>query len=189
MEKKRCFKIKIEIFSDFVRFFFAWTVTAVSLNGLREVCVLILEKKTTIQSWRWIDKKAFESFRTERSNKKKRKKKREIESTCKLEKFWVNIFLSTQDGIDLKHPEMHKKVKVGKFFWRWKKKKIGWKKILSKKNFRWKEILGKKKFGWKKNFGWKKKFLDEKKFWGVCFFFFSKNESCLKLPELPRNHV
>ncbi len=25
-------------------------------------------------------------------------------------------FLSTQDGI--KHPEMHKKVKVGKFFWR-----------------------------------------------------------------------
>ncbi len=28
-------------------------------------------------------------------------------------------FLSTQDGI--KHPEMHKKVKVGQFFWRWKK--------------------------------------------------------------------
>ena len=26
------------------------------------------------------------------------------------------IFLSTQDGI--KHPEMHKKWKVGKFFWR-----------------------------------------------------------------------
>ena len=43
----------------------------------------------------------------------------------------------------MKHPEMHTKVKVGKFFG------------------------GEKKFN----------------------FVFSKNESCLKLPELPRNHV
>ncbi len=36
-------------------------------------------------------------------------------------KFGVKIFLSTQDG--MKHPKMHKKVKVGKkYFWRWKKK-------------------------------------------------------------------
>ncbi len=65
-------------------------------------------------------------------------------------------FLSIQGSI--KHPEMHKKLKVGKFFWRWKK-------------FFW----GEKKFWMKKNFGKKN-----------CF---SKNESCLKLPELPRNHL
>ena len=34
----------------------------------------------------------------------------------------VKIFLSTQDVI--KHPEMHKKVKVVKLFWREKKKKL-----------------------------------------------------------------
>ncbi len=67
------------------------------------------------------------------------------------EKFWVKIFLSTQDGI--KHPEMHTKLKVGKFFWRWKK------------------------------------ILDEKKNFEKKTNNFSKNESCLKLPELPRNHV
>ncbi len=51
-------------------------------------------------------------------------------------KFGVKIFLSTQDSI--KHPEMHKKLKVGKFFWQWKK-------ILDKKKF-WKK---KKIFFWK----------------------------------------
>ena len=54
---------------------------------------------------------------------------------------------------------MHKKLKVGKFFWRGKK------------------IWMKKKKNWvKKNLEKRKKI-------------FSKNKSCLKLPELPRNHI
>ena len=55
---------------------------------------------------------------------------------------------------------------------------------MKKKFFGWKKIwVKKKKFGWKKKFGVKKKF------WGVCQFFFSKNKSCLKLPELTRNYI
>ncbi len=41
-----------------------------------------------------------------------------VEACFTQKKFGVKKFLSTHDS--MKHPEMHKKVKVGNIFWRWK---------------------------------------------------------------------